>query len=166
MSGASAFIATTKHFTKIDLAPRGAWLFAKIAQSPLWCSMCATLVAGTVFPSLAHFRQLASSTSLCRLIAFQIGDLYHERQCQSGRARGAVLGRSVALSFLLRLPDDLQLGQKANLKSIELRGGAKARPTQVTKSTLRGLDQCPTLRSSFVGGHACRVADCSRSFAL
>ena len=29
MSGASAFIATTEHFTKIDLAPRGAWLSAR-----------------------------------------------------------------------------------------------------------------------------------------
>ena len=44
MSGASAFIATTEHFTKIDLAPRGAWLSARpcnhkgihYRECPLW----------------------------------------------------------------------------------------------------------------------------------
>jgi hypothetical protein len=41
--------------------------------------MCATWLAGTAFPSLAHFRQLGSSTSLCLLMVFQIGDLYQAR---------------------------------------------------------------------------------------
>ena len=35
------------------------------------------------FPSLAHFRQLGSSMSLCLLIVFQIGDLYQARHGHS-----------------------------------------------------------------------------------